>query len=453
MYDYFCNSVIGQSHIKKGTPKEDFGTIKKFENCLIFVLGDGHGDPTCFRSQIGSEMICDIAVETLNSFCDTVIENNREKELFVERTAQIMVRQLVSVIFGTWKKRTVEHLKENPYTDEELAFMNTKRQAGSRTILAYDEGISLEHIYGTTFIAGALTDKFLLLLHQGDGKCSVMYANGEYDEPVPWDDRCFSNVCTSVCDSDSIESCRFSVINLEEKPVIASIISSDGVEDSFAEDMDLVHSYYDEILLFGAKNGKEELEKHLEETLPEMTKNGSNDDITICGFYYPDSIKQFEEKFKTRTEYNNIQAALDDVNRRIKSAEGSPKMIALEKNLKASTELLESLKAEYERLSEDRESVVSDLEKFPFEEEKTDSNFAEKFIAFFDREYQSFQMKQCALQCKEIFQKYADVEEKYKKAQEKYDEDKKAYDEYMERYNGFLAKREELLQKLSEIKN
>ncbi len=453
MFDYFCNSVIGQRHINEGTPKEDFGTIKKFDNCLIFVLGDGHGDPTCFRSQIGSEMICDIAVETLNSFCDTVIENNREKELFVERTAQIMVRQLVSVLFGTWKKRTVEHLKDNPYTEDELAFMDTKRQAGSRTILAYDEGIRLEHIYGTTFIAGALTDKFLLLLHQGDGKCSVMYANGEYDEPVPWDDRCFSNLCTSVCDSDSIESCRFSVINLEENPVIASIISSDGVEDSFAEDMDLVHSYYDEILFFGARNGKEELEKHLEETLPEMTKNGSRDDITICGFYFPDSIVQFEEKFNTRMELNNIQAELDEVNRRIKSAEGSPMMIALEKNLKASTELLESLKAEYERLSEDRESVVSDLEKFPVEEEKTDSNFAEKFIAFFDREYQSFQMKQCALQCKEIFQKYADVEEKYKKAQEKFEEDKKAYDEYMERYNGFLAKREELLQKLSEIKD
>ena len=217
--------------------------------------------------------------------------------------------------------------------------------------------------------------------------------------------------------------------------------------------MDLVHSYYDEILLFGAKNGKEELEKHLEETLPDMTKNGSNDDITICGFYYPESIKQFEEKFNTRMELNNIQAELDDVNRRIKSADGSPKMIALEKNLKTSEELLEGLRVEFERLSEDRDNVLSDLKNISVEDEISDSDIFSKIKAFLEREFVSFQMKQCALQCQEILQKYSDVEEKYKKAQEKFDEDKKAYDEYMERYNGFLAKREELLQKLSEIKN
>lgn len=452
MYDYFCNSVIGQSHIKKGTPKEDFGTIKKFEDCLVFVLGDGHGDPTCFRSQIGSEMICDIAVETLSSFCETVKENNREKELFVERTAQNMVRQLVSVLFGTWKKRTVEHLKENPYTEEELAFMESKRQSGSRTIKAYDEGVGLEHIYGTTFIAGALTDKFLLLLHQGDGKCSVMYSDGEYDEPVPWDDRCFSNVCTSVCDADSIESCRFSVINLEEKPVIACVLSSDGVEDSFAEDMDLVHSYYDEILLLGAENGQEALEKHLEETLPDMTKNGSNDDITICGFYYPDQIKKFEEKFKKRTELNSLQAALDDVNRRIKSADGSPKMVALEKNLKESSTAFELIKAEYERLSEEKRSVTDDLKTLSIEDDGDDLDIISKAKSFFEREYKSHQMKQCALQCLETLQKFDEVKEKYAKAQEKFEVDKKAYDEYMERFNGFLSKRGEILQKLADLK-
>lgn len=452
MYDYFCNSVIGQSHIKKGTPKEDFGAIKKFDDCLIFVLGDGHGDPTCFRSQIGSEMICDIAVENLSSFCGTVKENGREKELFIERTAQNMVRQLVSVIFGTWKKKVVDHLRENPYTEEELAFMDSKRQTGSRTILAYDEGRGLEHIYGTTFIAGALTDQFLLLLQQGDGKCSVMYSNGEYDEPVPWDDRCFSNVCTSVCDSDSIESCRYSVINLNEKPVIACVLSSDGVEDSFAEDMDLVHSYYDEILLYGAENGKDSLEAYLEETLPVMTKNGSNDDITICGFYYSEPIKNFQEKFQIRTELNSIQAALEDINRRIKSAEGSPKMIALEKNLKASAECLESIKSEYEKISEDRKTVMADLEKLSAENDVKDLDIVSRIRTFLERDFESFQMKQCVIQCQEILQKYTEVEERYMEAQKKYDADKAAYDEYMERYNGFLAKKEELLQRLSKIK-
>lgn len=452
MFDYFCNSIIGHSHIKKGTPKEDFGAIQKYDDCLIFVLGDGHGDPTCFRSQIGSEMICNIAIETLKSFCDTVKENDREKELFVKRTSQNMIRQLVSVIFGTWKKKTVEHLKENPYTEDEISFMDSKREIGSNTILAYDQGIGLEHIYGTTFIAGALTDKYLLLLHQGDGKCSVMYADGEYDEPVPWDDRCFSNVCTSVCDVDSIESCRYAIIKLDENPVIACIISSDGVEDSFAEDMDLVHSYYDEILLYGSENGKEALERHLEETLPEMTKNGSNDDITICGFYYTDQIQAFKDKFEVRAEFNSIQAALVDINRRIKSAEGSPKMIALEKNLKKSTEQLEAIKSEYDALAEERRTVKSDLEKLTVEDDAKGTDLISRIKSLLDKGLESRYIKDCISKCQETLKRFDEVEEKYKKAQERYDEDKKAYDEYMERYYGFLSKREELLQKLSELK-
>lgn len=144
-----------------------------------------------------------------------------------------------------------------------------------------------------------------------------------------------------------------------------------------------------------------------------MTKNGSHDDITICGFYYPDQIKKFEEKFEQRAESSSLQAALDDINRKIKSADGSPMMIALEKNLKESSTAFELIKAEYERLSEEKRSVTDDLK---------------------------------------TLQKFDEVKEKYTKAQEKFDADKKTYDEYMERFNGFLSKREELLQKLADIK-
>ena len=41
------------------------------------------------------------------------------------------------------------------------------------TLIEYDRGERLEHIYGTTLIAGLLTESYLLLIQQGDGRCVV----------------------------------------------------------------------------------------------------------------------------------------------------------------------------------------------------------------------------------------------------------------------------------------
>jgi hypothetical protein len=85
---------------------------------------------------------------------------------------------------------------ENPLTLDERAKCD-------RYLDRYDRGEKLEHIYGTTLIAGLLTDKYLLLLQQGDGRCDVFDANGEVSQPIPWDDKCFANVTTSLCEDDA----------------------------------------------------------------------------------------------------------------------------------------------------------------------------------------------------------------------------------------------------------
>ena len=83
-YELFCCSVRGYSHIKKDTPCEDF-CVKKdcaTDGIKIFAVADGHGDPNCLRSSVGSEYACRIACESLENFARNVSENGFEDRLF-----------------------------------------------------------------------------------------------------------------------------------------------------------------------------------------------------------------------------------------------------------------------------------------------------------------------------------------------------------------------------------
>lgn len=310
-YQLFCQSVIGERHIKEGTPKEDYGLVEQGDGYKVFVLGDGHGDPNCMRSRIGSEYVCEVAAEKLGRFVSTVRELEMESVILDEEKREPIIRQLITSIVGTWGRMVNEELEANPITEEE------EKQA-DRYRDYYKAGQRLEHIYGTTLIAGVLTDTYLLLLQQGDGRCDVFDANGCVSQPIPWDDRCVANVCTSMCESDAVESCRYHIIDIRENPVIACVAGSDGVEDSF-NNMERVHSFFRQKLMYACENGVEALVEHLGETLPEFNANGSQDDTTVCGFIDIERCSAFVEFFKEENEKVELQSEVNWLDERLTS--------------------------------------------------------------------------------------------------------------------------------------
>lgn len=318
----------GYDHIREGSPREDFGETKVTESFRIFVVADGHGDSNCPRSSIGSESACRVAVNALESFANSVTEHAMESMLLgTEADRRKVIKPLIANIVSEWREVVNAHFAENPLTSEERAQCD-------RYLDRYDRGEKLEHIYGTTLIAGLLTDKYLLLLQQGDGRCDVFDADGEVSQPIPWDDRCFANVVTSLCQDDAAESCRYHVIDIEKDPVIACIADSDGVEDSFST-MELLHCYHRDLLIFACEKGIPALHDHLKYTLPEMTKNFSRDDVTICGFIDTDKVQIHIPKFRRANERIRIESRLADVDSRLKSFDSMGK--------------LEGLKAQYEK--------------------------------------------------------------------------------------------------------
>lgn len=133
MFEVFHVTVHGAGHIKKGQPCEDYSVSAENETCRIFVVADGHGDSNCPRSRLGSEYICRIALEDLTSFEKSVREQGWAYKLLQGREQEPLLRQLITSIFGKWKKSVCGEFHQNPLSEEE-------RAGCSKYISLYDRG-------------------------------------------------------------------------------------------------------------------------------------------------------------------------------------------------------------------------------------------------------------------------------------------------------------------------
>ena len=360
----------GYDHVREGSPREDFGETKVTESFRIFAVADGHGDSNCPRSNIGSETACHVAVNALESFAKGVTEHAMESMLLgTEADQRKFIKPLIANIVSEWREVVNAHFAENTLTSEERAQCN-------RYLDRYDRGEKLEHIYGTTLIAGLLTDKYLLLLQQGDGRCDVFDADGEVSQPIPWDDRCFANVTTSLCEDDAAERCRYHVIDIEKNPVIACIADSDGVEDSFAS-MELLHCYHRDLLIFACEKGMPALHDHLKDTLPEMSKNFSRDDITICGFIDTDRVQMHIPKYKRANERIRIESRLADVDSRLKSFDSMGKLAGLKELYEKTYAEVIRIENELQETSGELTSLETQLRKARDDKEKREQAYKE----------------------------------------------------------------------------
>ena len=116
-------------------------------------------------------------------------------------------------------------------------------------------------------------------LQIGDGKCVAIDAAGKPQQPIPWDERCFLNQTTSLCDSDAISLIR-SVYTTNNLP-IAVFAASDGVDDTYTTD-ERLYTFY-QTLWKMLRDNPDKAVTDLQDFLPKMSEQGSHDDISIAG--------------------------------------------------------------------------------------------------------------------------------------------------------------------------
>ena len=327
----FHKTVRGYSHVKKEIPCEDFSGsyVAEDGNYRIIAVADGHGDSACIRSEFGSKTAVDIIIERFKAFAETIMsemtsgqENGIYQRLLVKREREELMKHLTDSIISKWYEVVNEDLKGHPLTEEDI-------QNSGRYAQKYQAGEYLEHVYGTTIIAGLWIKDLLILIQQGDGRCDVFYGDGTVDQPIPWDSRCHENVTTSLCDADVTSSVRHSVIDCRKMPIIACYMGSDGVEDSYInnDDQSGTHVFYANLTCEIIKSGKEELEEYLTEYLPIFSKQGSGDDVSVAGIVDLEAAQKFVPRFEAFGKRYEIQESLLLYQRKLDSMERKHKFL------------------------------------------------------------------------------------------------------------------------------
>ena len=263
-YAGFALSSTGASHVTSGTLCQDYSLHFKDSNAIIIAVADGHGSPDHFLSDRGSRFACECAVSCIRRLVDSPTHASGHD---LENIQHEIVR--------TWRQRVeqdwsgIDHLSKSPY-------VNIWKDLGKPDPVT---------VYGTTLIAAALTRHYWFGIQIGDGKCVVLCTNGEWIQPIPWDERCFLNATTSICEKGAaglFRSCYHT-----ELPA-AIFIGSDGVDNAYPLEKNewYLAGLYQKILgtfsAEGIKNGTQQLR----DFLPLFSAKGSGDDVSIAGIMY-----------------------------------------------------------------------------------------------------------------------------------------------------------------------
>ena len=255
----------GASHILAGKPCQDYAASIETEHHAIAVVADGHGSDCYFRSERGSHLAVEITIRVLQEF----LSQTRDMCFLPKNDWQ---KQLASSIISQWNEAIEQDQLHEDFSEAEISVLNDSQM---RRVL---EG-RWQFAYGTTLIAIVRTEQSFFGMHIGDGKCVCFDKDGKPSQPIPWDDDCFQNRTTSLCDSDALSRFRF-VYQTENMP-IAMFVASDGVDDTYATD-ERLYTFYSALRKTFQENPATAVHD-LQAFLPQMSAKGSKDDISIAG--------------------------------------------------------------------------------------------------------------------------------------------------------------------------
>lgn len=317
-------SCQGESHILVNKVCQDASFSQTADGVSMAIVCDGHGGARYFRSDVGSKMAVEATRTCVSAFVKEVDIKLFAGKPFTQKQAitseasanaptkdtqtDKALRQLFSSIIYSWHKKMEEHAQSAPLTDEE------REKVDARYIADFKSGKGLEKTYGCTLMCYVCAPGYWFAFHVGDGKCIAFDENGNWCEPIPWDERCFLNKTTSLCDSSAIDEFRYCYEGDGHFP-LAVVLGSDGMDDSFGESENMVN-FYVQVLKLLASKGEEDARKTIEEALPQLSKIGSKDDMSIA-VVYDDEILSEKVPQLIAWQKNNVGTRLNKVNDRI----------------------------------------------------------------------------------------------------------------------------------------
>lgn len=300
--EHFCQ---GESHKSSDKPCQDYAYAESNPGLSMAIVCDGHGGQRYFRSQMGSQFATEITREALRDYVENMALSFKDKEqksvydgasftsysaanatnIQVDCDAHKSLIWLFSSIISQWNLRITQHAMENDLSDWELNHVEQKYLDEFQE-KRKSEDATFEKTYGCTLMAYVQTPDYWFAFHLGDGKCISMRVVDDKlvcEQPIPWDERCFLNKTTSLCDSNALDEFRYCYQGDGEFP-LAMFLGSDGMDDSYGDGYNL-YNFYIQLFKIIIRNGEDKAKKELVKSLPIISKMGSKDDMSVASIY------------------------------------------------------------------------------------------------------------------------------------------------------------------------
>lgn len=335
--EHFCQ---GESHKSSDKPCQDYAYAESNPGLSMAIVCDGHGGQRYFRSQLGSQFATEITRESLRDYVENMASEQKSvfegasftsysvanaTDVQVDSEAHKSLIWLFSSIISQWNLRITQHAMENDLSDWELNHVE-QRYLDEFQERRNSEDATFEKTYGCTLMAYVQTPDYWFAFHLGDGKCISMRVVDDKlvcEQPIPWDERCFLNKTTSLCDSNALEEFRYCYQGDGKFP-LAMFLGSDGMDDSFGDGYNL-YNFYIQLFKVIIRKGKNRAKKELMKSLPIISKMGSKDDMSVASIYDDTNLA---ETFFLLTEYQKEK--LNELLNTVKD-----KIVKLEKKIKS----------------------------------------------------------------------------------------------------------------------
>ena len=246
-------SVIGPSHVRRGLPNQDAAAVRPAGNgssSLVYgALSDGHGASPHFRSDRGSKIAVQSALDLL--------------EWTAESSEDIDMESLARTVVESWRKGVDEDVARDPY----------------------EKGVA-EHFspYGATMLGLMAERRQVCLMQLGDGDILLGYADGRIERPIAPDTGLWGEQTYSLCLPNAENYLHGWVAHRDWDDELPDFIlaSTDGVSKSLVSEddfHDLAAQYRDRCRL-GADVFSETISA-LPQWLESLVANGSGDDASM----------------------------------------------------------------------------------------------------------------------------------------------------------------------------
>ncbi len=269
------HSQIGSSHVKNQKPNQD-AYLYKETSAFIGAVSDGHGSQAHARSEAGSKLAVEAAVETIEAFLNedffevfaetffkTINDDAPLDEVEKMEAFKILISNwLPNKIVMNWRQKVLGHYDQ----------IEDKSSDCSKS--------EIYKLYGCTLLCTFEYKQYLVFLQIGDGLIGIYEQDGKVIHPIAEDIRHRDNMTTSI--SDLHAPLEFKTALYPVKEMIEFIaLTTDGIENAYP------NSKTDYIYFYHSVHGL------IVESLPELerllerTSRYSGDDSTALILYRP----------------------------------------------------------------------------------------------------------------------------------------------------------------------